>query len=403
MKQHFISDRIQNLAPSATIAMAQQVLQLKKEGKAMIDLSVGEPHFKTPDYIQTAAIKAIQSGKYFGYAPVAGYDDLKQAIAKKLAKENKIFCDADQIVVSTGAKQAIANALFTMINPGDEVIIYTPYWVSYLSLITLAEGVPIFLKGKFQNNFIPTSDQLAHAITSKTKIILYSSPANPTGAMLTKKDLENIIDIIQPYPRICVISDEIYEYLHFSSQRHISIASFQSIQDRVITVNGFSKGFAMTGWRVGYLAAAPNIAKACIKLQSQITSSSNAIAQRAALAALNGNYPSVIDQMKASYKKNQETMIHFFKKNIPAIRYNIPAGAFYLFIDISSFFGKKYQEKIIASANDFCLYILEQAQVSIVSGEAFGEKKCVRISYASDNETIVTACKKIKIALDKLL
>ncbi len=397
-----ISDRIKALNPSATIAMAQKVLQLKNLGKKIIDLSVGEPNLNTPIYIQQAAIEAIQSKKYFGYAPVSGYTDLKLAIVQKLHKENNIECTTEQIVVSTGAKQSIANTLLTIINPGEEIIVYTPYWVSYFSLIQLAKGIPIFLKGTFENNFIPTPQQLQKAITPKTKAIIYSSPSNPTGAILTHTDLQNIVDIIYPHKKIFVISDEIYEYLNFSHKKHVSIASLRGMQERTITINGFSKGFAMTGWRVGYLVAPENIAKGCEKLQSQITSASNSISQRAALAALQGNYLQEIEGMKVVYKKNRDYIIEFFQKNIPQIKCNIPQGAFYLFIDVSYFYGKKNHNYTITSADDFCIYILEKAHVSMVSGIAFGEKNCVRISYAASYHELICACKQIKIALSNL-
>lgn len=395
-----LSDRILTMEESATLAMAKKARELKSQGIDIISLSLGEPDFKTPQHIQDAAKAAIDEGKYFSYSPVAGYQDLREAIAKKLREENEITAaKAENIVVSTGAKHSIANVFMCLINEGDEVVIFSPYWVSYAEIIKLAGGVPMLIEGTLENNFKATAAQLEAAITPKTKAVIYSSPCNPTGSVFSKAELEAIADVVKKHPSMMVIADEIYELINFVG-RNYSIASFPGMFERTITVNGFSKGYAMTGWRVGYICAPLEIAKACEKIQGQFTSGGTGIAQRAALAGISGDQaPS--KAMAEAYLRRRNLVLGLIQ-DIPGIKTHIPEGAFYFFPDVSAFFGKSAHGYDVKTADDLCLYLLAIANVSLVTGEAFGAPKCIRLSYAASDEELVEAMKRIKKALGEL-
>lgn len=395
-----LSDRINNMSESATLAMAAKARELKAEGKDIISLSLGEPDFKTPQHIQDAAKSAIDSGKYFAYPPVTGYQDLREAIAKKLTAENGIPSSADQIVVSNGAKQSIANVMLALLNPGDEVIVFAPYWVSYAELVKLAEGTPVMISGTLENDFKPTAAQLKAAITDKTKAILYSSPCNPTGGVFTKEELIEIADVVKKHDHITIISDEIYEHINFTDEGHFSIASLPGMAERTITVNGFSKGFAMTGWRVGYISAPAPIAKAAAKVQGQITSGNCSIAQRAALAAITEDLQPT-KNMTAIYHQRRDMVIGLLNE-MEGVKTYLPKGAFYIFPDISYFFGKSDGEQTIENADDLALYILKEALVSTVTGDAFGAPNCIRLSYAAADTELKEAMKRLKTVLSKL-
>lgn len=395
-----LSDRINNMEESATLAMAKTARELKNQGIDIIGLSLGEPDFKTPKHIQEAAKAAIDEGKYFSYPPVAGYQDLREAIAKKLRDQNNIVqAKAENIVVSTGAKHSIANVFMCLINEGDEVVIFSPYWVSYSEIIKLAGGVPVLIKGNLENNFKATADQLKEAITDKTKAVIYSSPCNPSGSVFSKEELEAIAEVIKSKEDLVVIADEIYELINFTGQ-HASIAAFPGMFERTITVNGFSKGYAMTGWRVGYICAPLPIAKACEKIQGQFTSGGTGIAQRAALAGLTGDQkPS--EEMAAAYLRRRDLVLQLLK-DIPGIKTHVPEGAFYFFPDVSGFFGKTAGNFKIETADDFCLYLLNEAHVSLVTGAAFGAPESVRLSYAASEDELEEALKRMKTALEKV-
>ncbi|MGY6522378.1 MAG: pyridoxal phosphate-dependent aminotransferase [Mongoliitalea sp.] len=395
-----LSDRINQMEESATLAMAKKARELKSQGIDIISLSLGEPDFKTPVHIQQAAKDAIDEGKYFAYPPVAGYQDLREAIAKKLRNQNNITdAKAENIVVSTGAKHSIANVFMCMLNEGDEVVIFSPYWVSYAEIIKLAGGVPVLIEGGIENNFKATAAQLEAAVTDRTKAVIYSSPCNPTGSVFSKDELIAIAEVVQKRSDIYVIADEIYELINFTGE-HFSIGSLPGMFERTITVNGFSKGYAMTGWRVGYICAPLFIAKACEKMQGQFTSGGTGIAQRAALAAIAGDQtPSV--EMEKAYLKRRDLVLKGLQA-IPGIETHIPEGAFYFFPDVSSFFGRKAGDFVISNADDFCIYLLEKANVSLVTGEAFGAPKCVRISYAASEEELTEALNRISKALSQV-
>lgn len=395
-----LSDRIINMEESATLAMAKKARELKSQGIDIIGLSLGEPDFKTPKHIQEAAKDAIDEGKYFSYPPVAGYQDLREAIAKKLRDQNEIAqAKAENIVVSTGAKHSIANVFMCMINEGDEVVIFSPYWVSYAEIIKLAGGVPVLIEGTLENNFKATAAQLEEAITPKTKAVIYSSPCNPSGSVFSKEELEAISQVVLKHDNIMVIADEIYELINFVG-RNYSIASFPGMFERTITVNGFSKGYAMTGWRVGYICAPLFIAKAVEKIQGQFTSGGTGIAQRAALAAISGDQkPS--QEMADAYFKRRELVMGLLKE-IPGIKTHVPEGAFYFFPDVSDFFGKSAKGHTISNADDLCLYLLEAANISLVTGAAFGAPTCVRLSYAASEEELKEALGRMKKALGEL-
>jgi aspartate aminotransferase len=385
---------------SATLAMAKKARELKSQGIDIISLSLGEPDFKTPKHIQEAAKAAIDEGKYFSYPPVAGYQDLREAIAKKLREENGIEkAKAENIVVSTGAKHSIANVFMCTINEGDEVVIFSPYWVSYAEIIKLAGGVPVLIEGTLENNFKATAAQLEAAITSKTKSVIYSSPCNPTGSVFSKEELEAIAAVVLKHENLMVIADEIYELINFVGKNY-SIASFPGMFERTITVNGFSKGYAMTGWRVGYICAPLEIAKACEKMQGQFTSGGTGIAQRAALAGIIGDQgPS--KEMADAYFRRRELVMGLLKE-IPGIKTHVPEGAFYFFPDVTAFFGKSASGHTVKDADDLCLYLLDVAHVSLVTGAAFGAPSCIRLSYAASDEELVEALKRMKKALGDL-
>jgi aspartate aminotransferase len=394
-----LSNRINALAESATIAMAAKARELKSQGKDIISLSLGEPDFKTPKHIQEAAKDAVDEGKYFSYPPVPGYPDLRKAIADKLKKENNIDSTPDNIVVSTGAKHSIANVFFALLNPGDEVLVFSPYWVSYADQIQLAEGVPVLVQGSIENGFVVTARQVEDALTDKTKAVIFSSPCNPTGAVIKRDTMKEIAAVLSKRKDIYVISDEIYEYINYTGD-HVSIGSFPEMKENTITVNGMSKGYAMTGWRIGYISAPVWLAKACAKFQGQFTSGACGIAQRAALAAITGDQTPTIDMGKA-YLKRRDMVLDMLKE-IPGLNTPTPDGAFYIFPDVSSYFGKSDGKTTINTASDMSLYILDEALVSTVTGDAFGAPNCIRISYAASDEDLVEAVKRIKDVLAKL-
>lgn len=378
--------------------MAKKGRELAAQGHDVINLSFGEPDFQTPQYIKDAAKQALDEGFTF-YTPVAGYPDLRQAIADKFKRDNNLDYKPENIVVSTGAKQSIANAVMCLANPGDEVIIFSPYWVSYEEIVKLAEATPIPVMGKLDNDYKVTPEQLEKAITSQTKIVMYSSPCNPTGSVYDEEELLALAKVLEKHPQVYVIADEIYEYINFES-KHTSMAQFDFIKDRVITINGFSKGYAMTGWRVGYLAANKEIASACDKMQSQITSGTNSVAQKAAYAALEGGKGSAIE-MREAYRRRRGLVLDLMQE-IPGFKTYVPAGAFYIFPDVSYYFGKSYNGKAINNALDLSMFLLTDAHVALVSGEAFGAPQCIRFSYATSDEKIREALKRIKNSLAKL-
>ncbi|MES2829279.1 MAG: pyridoxal phosphate-dependent aminotransferase [Bacteroidota bacterium] len=394
----FLSKRINNLSESQTIKMAKLGRELSAKGIDVINLSFGEPDFFTPQFVKEAAKTAVDEN-YSYYTPVSGYPDLRKAVAEKLLRENGLAYNFDQIVVSTGAKQSLANAVLCLVNPGDEVIVPTPYWVSYSEMIKLAEGKSVFINASVENNFKITASELEAAITPQTKLFMFSSPCNPTGSVYTKDELEGLVAVFEKYPNIYIISDEIYEHINFVG-KHASIAEFDSIKDRVVLINGFSKSYAMTGWRVGYMAANKEIANACDKLQGQITSGTSSIAQRAALEAYQGGLASV-NEMVAEFKKRRD-IVYALLSEIPGVNVNLPDGAFYFFPEIKDYFGKRNGEIVINNAEDLSLYLLNEAHVSTVTGEAFGNEDCIRISYAASEDQLRKAVAQIKSALEKL-
>ncbi|HNP94136.1 MAG TPA: pyridoxal phosphate-dependent aminotransferase [Cyclobacteriaceae bacterium] len=394
-----LSNRIEAIEESATLAMAAKAREYKAKGIDVISLSLGEPDFKTPQHVCEAAKKAIDEGKYFAYPPVAGYADLREALANKYNKENKVPYKAANIVVSNGAKQSIANVMIALLNPGDEVIVFSPYWVSYDALVRLAEGTPVFVKGTLENDFKVTAEQVEKAITPKTRAIIFSSPCNPTGSVFSRSELEAISKVVLKHENIIVIADEIYEHINFAGG-NVSIASLPGMFDRTITVNGFAKGFAMTGWRVGYIGAPKWIADGAIKVQGQITSANCSISQRGALAAIEGDLTPTL-KMVEEYNNRRE-IVYKLLKEIPGVKANYPQGAFYFFPDVSYYYGKSDGEKTIKNGEDFCMYVLDKAHVSLVAGGAFGEENCVRLSYAASEKELVEALKRIKETLSHL-
>ena len=397
-----VSDRIAAMEESATLAMAQAARELSSKGVDVINMSVGEPDFTTPQYIKDAAKKALDEGYTF-YTPVPGYPELKNAIAKKLKEQNNINCTPNNIVVSTGAKQSIANVILSLINPGDEVIILGPYWVSYSDIVKFAEGKPVVVSGKIENDFKPTAEEIAAAITPKTKAIMYSSPSNPAGATFTKEELESIADVVASKENLFVLADEIYEYINYG-QGHFSMGSIEKVKDRVVTINGFSKGFAMTGWRVGYICAPEWLAKATNKIQGQTTSGTCSIAQRACIEALEdrSNLNAAIEEMGSAFLRRRDLIISLLNE-IEGIKTNTPQGAFYVFPDVSHYFGKKTKDgKEIKNAADLSLYLLNEANVSSVQGDAFGAPSNIRISFATSDEKIKEAVDRIKTKLSEL-
>ncbi|SHJ74703.1 aspartate aminotransferase [Hymenobacter daecheongensis DSM 21074] len=395
----FLSDRINAMQESQTIAMAKKARELMAKGIDVINLSFGEPDFETPQYIREAAKVAMDQG-FTKYTPVPGYLDLRQAIADKLLRENQLAYKPENIVVSTGAKQALANAVMSLINAGDEVIVFAPYWVSYEEMVRLAEGTTVTLMGALENDYKVTAAELEAAITPRTKLIMYSSPCNPTGSVFSREELAAIAAVVARNPQIHVLADEIYEYINFVGE-HVSLAQFAEIKDQVITVNGFSKGYAMTGWRVGYLAARPEIAAACEKMQSQITSGTCSVAQRAALAALQGGRTSA-DEMVAAYRRRRDLVLAQVQQ-IPGFKTPTPSGAFYIFPDVSAYFGRRTPAgETIGNAGDLALYLLNEAHVAAVDGAAFGAPNCIRFSTAAADEKLREAFVRIKASLEKL-
>ncbi len=398
MEKHPLSNRINILSESQTIGMAKLSRELSAKGIDVINLSLGEPDFITPDHIRDAAKKAIDAG-YTHYTPISGYAELRKAISEKFRRENNLPYAPEQVVVSTGAKQSIANVILSLINPGDEVIIPLPYWVSYIEVVKLAEGKVVPLKTSIENDFKITAQQLDAAITPKTKMFIFSSPCNPTGTVFTREELKSFADVFAKHPHVYVLSDEIYEHINFLN-KHVSIAEFENIRDRVIVVNGLSKSFAMTGWRIGYIGAPKWIADACDKMQGQFTSGTSSISQKAAEAALNSSLQPTLE-MQAAFRRRRDLVLKLMKE-IPGWKINEPQGAFYVFPDVSSYFGKSDGEKTINNATDLCMYLLNKGHVAIVTGEAFGDPGCVRISYAASDERLVEAIRRIKTALSLL-
>jgi aspartate aminotransferase len=396
---HYLSHRIRSISESATLAMAALAREYKSRGIDVINLSLGEPDFKTPPHICEAAKKAIDDGKYFAYPPVAGYSDLREALAEKYRRENNVPYSAENVVVSNGAKQSIANALLALLNPGDEVIVFSPYWVSYEALIRLAEAKPVFVKGEWKDDFKVSAEQVAQVITPQTRAIIYSSPCNPTGAVFSRSELESIASVVRKHDNLLVIADEIYEHINFTGES-VSIASLPGMFERTITINGFAKGFAMTGWRVGYLAAPKWIADACIKMQGQLTSANCSIAQRAALAAITGDL-SATRSMAEAYRKRRD-MVHALLQQIPGIKANMPQGAFYFFLDVSNYFGRTDGERTLHTDVDVCMYLLEKAHVSLVPGGAFGDERCIRLSYAASEDELREALRRLRNVLGAL-
>lgn len=398
MEQNPLSRRVTSLAESQTIGMSKLSRELSAKGIDIVNLSLGEPDFVTPQHIRDAAKKAIDDGYTF-YPPISGYAELRKAVSAKFKRENNLDYNPDQVVISTGAKQSIANVVLCLVNPGDEVIIPLPYWVSYIEIVKLAEGVTVPIHTTVQSEFKITPEQLEAAITPKTKLFIFSSPCNPTGSVYTRDELKALADVFAKHPNVFILSDEIYEHINFLDA-HQSIAQFDFVKDRVIIVNGVSKGYAMTGWRIGYIGAPKYIAEACDKMQGQFTSAASSIAQKAAEAALTlDNRPTM--EMKEAFLRRRNLVLGLMK-DIPGIILNEPKGAFYLFPDVSSYFGKSDGETVIKDASDLCMYLLHKGHVSLVTGDAFGEPNCLRFSYAAADEKLVEAVKRIRHALSLL-
>ena len=390
-----LSERLLTMEESATIAMSRKSRELKAQGKDIISLSLGEPDFFTPQFIKDAALEAMNNN-FTMYTPVPGYEDLRESIALKFKRDNNLVYTKDQIVVSTGAKQSIANVVLSLINPGDEVIIPAPYWVSYLEIVKVAEGIPVIVHAGIENDFKITGAQLEAAITPKTKLMLFSTPCNPTGSVYSKDELKDLANVLQKYPSLIALSDEIYEHINFEG-KHESLAQFPEIYDQVVTVNGVSKAWAMTGWRLGYIAAHKDIAAACDKVQGQFTSATCSITQKAAIAAMNAD-PKVLDEMIGAFKSRRKLVLDALA-GIPGLISNKPGGAFYVFPNVSSFFGKSYNGRKISNSDELCMYLLEEGLVALVGGDAFGDPNCMRISYAASEKTLTEAMKRIKNAL----
>lgn len=390
-----LSERLLTMEESATIAMSRKSRELKAQGKDIISLSLGEPDFFTPQFIKDAALEAMNNN-FTMYTPVPGYEDLRESIALKLKRDNNLVYTKDQIVVSTGAKQSIANVVLSLINPGDEVIIPAPYWVSYLEIVKVAEGIPVIVHAGIENDFKITGAQLEAAITPKTKLMLFSTPCNPTGSVYSKDELKDLANVLEKYPSLIALSDEIYEHINFEG-KHESLAQFPEIYDQVVTVNGVSKAWAMTGWRLGYIAAHKDIAAACDKVQGQFTSATCSITQKATIAAMNAD-PKILDEMIGAFKSRRKLVLDSLAE-IPGLVSNKPGGAFYVFPNVSSFFGKSYNGRKISNSDELCMYLLEEGLVALVGGDAFGDPNCMRISYAASEKTLTEAMKRIKNAL----
>ena len=398
MSVEILAARLSKISESQTLAMARKSRELQALGKDIISLSIGEPDYDTPDFIKEAAKLAIDQN-YTHYTPVAGFQDLRVAISAKFKRDNSINYAPEQIVVSTGAKQSIANVILSLIDLNDEVIVPIPYWVSYIELIKLADGIPVFVHAGVDDNFKISPAQLEAAITPKTKMIIFSTPCNPSGSVYNKMELQALVTVLEKHPQVYIVSDEIYEHINFVG-KHESIAQFSSVYDRVITVNGVSKGFAMTGWRIGYIGAPLWIAKACEKMQGQFTSGTCSIAQKAALAAILAD-PEVVKPMRDGFLKRRNMVLEMLKE-IPGLKTNIPDGAFYVFPDISAYFGKSDGACTINNSADLCMYLLNSANLALVSGDAFGDDNCIRFSYATSEERIIEAIKRLKNALARL-
>ena len=390
--KEYLTDKINNLPASATLTMAAKARELKNNGIDIIGLSLGEPDFNTPDFIKNSAIDAINQN-YNSYTPVDGYLELKEAICKKFHRDNKIIYNPNQIVVSTGAKQSIANVVQALIKPGDEVILLAPFWVSYSAIVLMADGIPKILKSDISNDFKVSAKQIDDAISEKTKMIIINSPNNPSGSIYNKNELYEIASVIKKYPNVFVLSDEIYEHINYGT-KHVSFASIEGMYERTVTVNGIAKAFAMTGWRIGYLGAPIWIAKACTKLQGQVTSGANCIAQRATIEAITES-PEKINYMVKEFEQRKNLIIKLLSE-IKGFQLNNPDGAFYIFPDISYYFGKTIGDVTIKNASDFAMLVLEKAHVATVTGDAFGSPKNIRISYAASKENIITAVNRIK-------
>lgn len=393
-----LSDRLLSMEESATIAMSQKSRELKAQGKDVISLSLGEPDFFTPDFVKDAAKKAIDDN-FTKYTPVPGFEDLKEAIVEKFERDNNLKYKTNQIVVSTGAKQSIANAVMCLINPGDEVLIPAPYWVSYIEIVKVAGGIPKIVQATIEDDFKITADQLEKNITENVKMIVFSTPCNPTGSVYSKEELESLAKVIAKHKHLTVISDEIYEHINFVG-KHESLAQFPEVYDQVITVNGVSKAWAMTGWRLGYIGAPKDIADACGKIQGQFTSGTSSITQKASIAALKKD-PSFLKSMNEAFRSRRKLVLNKLK-DMDGVEVNEPEGAFYFFPDVSSFFGKEHDGKTIENATDLSMYLLENALIAVVTGEAFGSPNCIRISYATDEKTLTEAMSRMDNALKKL-
>lgn len=392
---HSLSDRINRLEESQTLAMTRKSRELQQQGIDIINLSLGEPDFNTPEFIKEAAKKAIDENFTY-YMPVAGYLDLREAISGKFKRDNKLSYGPDQIIVSTGAKQCIANVMLCLLNPGDEVLVPAPYWVSYVEMIKLAEGVPVVIPAGIETNFKVSPALLKKHITPKTRMMIFSSPCNPTGTVYSQKELKEIAKLFSEHKNIYIVSDEIYEHINFIGKHH-SIAQFDFIYDQVVTINGVSKGFAMTGWRIGYIGAPLTVAKACDKMQGQFTSGASSIAQKAAKAAVSID-PSATHQMRDEFRRRRDFVLKEMS-TIKGLKANVPEGAFYIFPDVTWFFGKKHGDTKIKTANDLCMYLLTKANVALVTGEAFGDNNCIRFSYAASEKKLTMALKRMREAL----
>lgn len=395
----YLSDRINKISESQTIAMARKSRELKANGIDIISLSLGEPDFNTPDVIKEAAKKAIDDNFSY-YTHVSGYLELREAICKKFKRDNGLDYSPDEIVVSTGAKQSIANAVLCILNPGDEVIISAPFWVSYLEILKLAEGKPVMIDTTIESDFKMTPEQLEKSITSKTRLIMLSTPCNPTGSVYNREELKALAQVIIKYPELYIISDEIYEHINFIGG-HQSFAQFDFIKERVITINGVSKGFAMTGWRGGIMAAPKWIAQACDKIQGQFTSATSSITQKAMHKAMELDFDTYIKPMRDAFLKRRDLVLSLMK-DIPGLKTNVPQGAFYVYPEVSYYFGKKYKEYLILNATDLTLYLLDEGHLALVPGAAFGEDRYIRFSYATNEENLIEALKRMKDALSKL-
>jgi aspartate aminotransferase len=393
-----LANRLNRIDEPQTIKMAKLSRELKAQGINVIDLSLGEPDFATPNHIIEAAIKAMQDG-FTKYPPVAGFPDLKQAVVEKFQRDNQLTYKLDEVMVCTGAKQCIANVMMCIINDGDEVIIPSPYWVTYGDLVKVCGGNVVEVKSDIESDFKITAEQLEYAITPKTKAFIFSSPCNPTGSIYTQQELEKLSEVFKKYPHIIILSDEIYEYINFEG-KHSSIAHINDMQHRSVVINGLSKSYAMTGWRLGYMAGPKELIKACETMQSQFTSGPNSITQKAAIAALNGSLIPTQEMIQAFHTR-RDFLVAALRK-IPNIKVNIPPGAFYVFPDISFYFGKKFGDETIVNSLSLCMYLLHQAQVSCVTGDAFGDDNCIRISYATSMENLIEAIQRITIALAQL-